>query len=481
MRSGIGAALWALSILPAAGRAQEEGGAPKSAPFSPVRVTVTVAPAEDTTTPLQLPDAGLQSRVWSPPKPGHVPRANLLYARFTWKDWGADGKGRVDHFKGWMAQKRYVGFRMYCNNSGDLPAGVDIPVVSGGGQTLPAYWDPKFIEAHRRFVQALGREIAANPYLAYIDIGGVGNTGGEWLVYPDDRWGETPVFRDKGFTPEARDRLVWETVKMYREAFPHVRLYLACAAYGSYVKDRKALLEYMKKNNVGFRSDGLCGFSTDESDPWSTRKAGTHKLWLDAPFQWEGSYSTMEWEKDGKGWNTEKIMARAMDFGPLSICYADKDGDALRFETDPAKKAILDRAGLRLGYRFAVVKASYLNRVVPGDTMTVQAVVANRGCAKTYADREFEVSFLNGGGRPPCRSMAVRVKPSPPCTAWLPGETPVTFRVPVPRDAYSGNFRLAIAMLDEDPRRPENRLEMAMTEKTPDNRYLLGRIAVGAR
>ncbi len=380
-----------------------------------------------------------------------------------------------------MAQKRYVGFRMYCNSAADLPAGVDVPVVSAGGQTIPAYWDPKAIEAHRRFVQAVGMEIASKPYLSYVDIGGVGTTGGEWLIYPDDKWGDTPVFKDKGLTPEARDRLVWETVKMYREAFPHVRLYLACAAYGSYAKDKKALLEYMRRNNVGFRSDGLCGFSTDESDPWSTRKSNTHRLWLDAPFQWEGSYSTMEWEKDGKGWNTAKIMDRAMDFGPQSICYADKDGDALRFENDPAKKAILDKAGLKLGYRFAVLKASYCNKVSPGNTLAIQAVVANRGCSRTYAGREFEVSFLNGSGRPPGKSMAVRVKPSPPCSLWLPGETPVSFRVPVPKDAFIGGFHLAIAMLDEDPRRPEHRIEMAMVEKTPENRYLLGKVYVGYR
>ena len=201
-------------------------GAPGGTARRKITGPVVVEPEEDTTTPLALPDAGLQSRMWSAPRDNYVPRANVLYARFTWKDWGRLGRKKIGHFKGWMARKRYIGLRMYCNTVGDLPQGVNVPAHNAGRRHSPLYWSPQYMKAHRAFVQAVGKAMAADPYLAYVDIGGVGNTGGEWLVYPDDRWGARPSFLNAGYSAENRDRMLWAVIRMYREAFPHVRLYL---------------------------------------------------------------------------------------------------------------------------------------------------------------------------------------------------------------------------------------------------------------
>ncbi|MCW8129304.1 MAG: DUF4832 domain-containing protein [Planctomycetota bacterium] len=435
---------------------------------------VTVTPEEDATTPLRLPDAGLQTRMWSAPQDNYLMRANILYARFTWKDWGLDGKQKTGHFKGWMDKKRYVAFRMYCNTAEDLPTGV--PTVTSEGKTIPAYWDPKFLEFHKKFVQGVAQEIGENPYLAYIDIGGVGNTGGEWLVYPDDRWGDKPVFDKVGYTEEAKDKLVWELMKMYREAFPHVRLYLACGGYG-HCKDKAKLIEYMQQNNIGLRSDGLCWPSVDDADTWSVRKNGTHKLWENVPFQWEGSYSTMEWEKDG--WKTDEIMKRALDFGPISFCYADADKDALRFEGDAAKVKILERTALKMGYRIAVAKASYYDTAAPGGTLELNLTLVNRGVSKIYADRNFEVALLDASGQV---RGAASAKPMPSTRLWMPGqEIPVSLKVTLPKSVPSGEYKLAIAMLDEDPRRPNQALPMALKNGTAEHRYPLGSLKVTLR
>jgi len=453
-------------------------GTPSEAPVSVAALPsgakqVTVSPEEDTTTPLHLPDGGLQSRIWSQPTDNYLPRANILYARFTWKDWGLDGSGKVGHFKGWMAKKRFVGFRMYCNTDKDIPDGV--PLATANGQTVPKYWDPKFLELHKKFLQSLAREIGENPYLSYMDIGGVGNTGGEWLVYPDDKWGDKPIFTAQGYTDDAKDKLVWDLCKMYREVFPHVRLYLAGAGY-SHCKDKPALIEYMKKSNIGIRSDGLCWPSVDDADTWSVRKSGTHKLWLDVPFQWEGSYSTMEWEKDG--WDTAKIMDRALDFGPISFCYADADKDAVRFEGIDAKKKILDKVSLKLGYRIAVTKATYYDELASGGKAELTLTVVNRGASKIYLNRDLEISFLDGAGK---AHGVAKAQPVPATSQWAPGQDiTVQLSVVLPSGLASGSYKLAIGMLDDDPRRPDTRIEMAMKDKTPDNRYILGPVRIGA-
>ena len=458
--------------LPTGSDAGNKGGTTATVAAPTGGNTVTVALEEDTTAALRLPDAGLQTRMWSGPKDNYLMRANILYARFTWKDWGSDGRGKVGHYKGWMAKKRYVAFRMYCNTPQDLPD-PGLPVATAGANSVPKYWDPKFVEAHKRFVQALGQEIGDNPYLSYIDIGGVGNTGGEWLTYPDDRWGDKPVYRDQGYTPEAKEKLVWELMKIYREAFPHVRLYLAGAGF-SYVKDRAALFDYMRKNNIGIRSDGLCWKTVGDGDEWSARKGGQHKLWREVPFQWEGSYSTMEWEKEG--WSTAKTMEKAMDFGPISFCYADADRDAVRFEGDPAKVKILDEVGLKLGYRVAITGASYYDTTRPGSTLKLTLTVVNRGVSRIYADRDMEVSFLDPTGK---AVAAAKAKPNPSTLEWVPGqELQVTLTVTVPRDTPGGSWQAAIGMLDDDPRRPDTRIEMAMKKRAPENRYILGPIHV---
>ena len=423
-----------------------------------------VEPEEDPDRLLKLPDAGLQSRCFSGARADYLPEANVFYTRYTWRDWGLRGEKRVGHYRAWMQRKRYMSLRMYCNRPEDVPEGLEVPIHDGGeGRVSPVYWDEKYVEAHREFVQAVGRELAQNPYLAYVDIGGVGNTGGEWLVYGD--------FSAAGYDAENKDKLLWETVRMYREAFPHTQLYLATAAM-SYARDRAALKRHCRENNIGFRLDGLCGH-TYEPNGWQ-RRARIHELWKEFPFQWEGAYSTMEWEKEG--WDTARVMEAALKFGPQMITYADSDNDAVRFWKDPVKREIIRKAGLGLGYRFVVTKARYMDAVRPKGTLPLDLVFANRGCSKCHAEREIEVSFLASSGAP---AWAVKLKPSPPVSAWMPGEeVMVRLAIRLPGGLPPGKYMLAVAMMDHHPLRPENRIPMAMKERTPDHRYFLGGITV---
>ena len=425
---------------------------------------VTVTPEEDTATALRLPDAGLQTRMWTRAKDNYLPRANILYARFTWKQWGLTGDKQIGHYKDWMAKKRYMGLRMYCNVAEDLPEGATVPLATSGNRSMPMYWDPKYMAAHKRWVEGVAREIASNPYLSYVDIGGVGNTGGEWVVKGD--------FEAAGFTADAKDRLVHDTVRMYRAAFPQVRLYLATAAL-DYVKDKATFKSFLMQNNVGLRLDGLCGH-TYEPNGWQ-RRAKVHEIWKDFPFQWEGAYATMEWEQNK--WETAKVMDAALEYGPQSICYADGDDAASRFERMPDKLAILDKAGLKLGYRIAITRATYVGAIASVGRFDLQLTVANRGCSKMYADRNLEVALLDSNGQ--VRGVAVG-KPNPGTSQWMPAQdTAVTLQLSLPKTIGSGTYTLAIGLLDDDPRRPDTRLEMAMKNHAADNRYILGPLQIG--
>jgi hypothetical protein len=86
-----------------------------------------------------------------------------------------------------------------------------------------------------------------------------------------------------------------------------------------------------------------------------------------------------------------------------------------------------------------------------------------------------EISLLDTNGAPVAET---RGKPVPGSSEWMPGEekqVALPFQLP---NVGSGTYVVAVALLDDHPLRPNNRLEMGMKNKTKDNRYVLGAIAV---
>ncbi|MBN1808365.1 MAG: DUF4832 domain-containing protein [Planctomycetes bacterium] len=443
--------------------AEEESGPKAVVRESSAAKPVIVHPEEDPTRILRLPDCGWLSRTSAGYRAGFLEMANVVYNRQEWRDWHPDGGAPLKMARGWMDGKRYFAFRVMANRHDSLPEPLQkiIPsVTKDDGRVIPMYWDQSFIDEHKKLIDVIGKQVGNHPYLSYVDIGAVGDTGGEWVLYGD---------RNKmGLTPDRADHLVWSFVRMYRAAFPrHVRLYLATAAFG-YARNQQDLVEYCAENNIGRRLDGLCGQTTEENF-WAKRYK---EFWKETPFQWEGAYTTLEWEKDGP-WDTAKVLEAGLEYGPSYITYADSHVDGENFAK--TKTELLQKYGAKLGYRFVVREAAYSDAMSPGRTYNLLMVVENKGCARCYADREVEISFLGSGGRV---EGAVRAMPAPGTSKWLPGEplkVAVQFKVP---GLASGNQILAVALLDDHPMRPNNRLDMGMKVRTKDNRYVLGKVNI---
>ncbi len=158
--------------------------------------------------------------------------ASVVYTRQPREAWrdahgGFDDSAPVRLIQDWMDHRRDVAFRVYANRMDDLPpslrAEVDAVPYGPADKTVDgiAYWDEDYVADHRRLVDYLGQRFGASPYLAFVDVGGVGNTGGEWYLDPQE------PFARAGLDDERYYGLVKTFVEMYRQAFPeHAPLHL---------------------------------------------------------------------------------------------------------------------------------------------------------------------------------------------------------------------------------------------------------------
>ncbi len=401
--------------------------------------------------------------------------ASVVYTRHPRKAWqtGAGdfaGSEPLKLLKNWIAHERYVAFRIYANKMGHLPEELRGKVQGigpkGSGIT---YWDRDYVEDHRRLVQYLGSRLGDSPYLAFVDIGGVGNTGGEWYFAPRE------VYRKAGYEGETRFELFKQFVQMYREAFPRTRLVISYECVPNDGERAKAVMELLKENDIGVRDDGLGGWPYPRQHPpldaWPMPL-----FWRDLPVLFEGGGrggGVYGWKQQGKD------PADVLDwvFGRCHPSYINIGGSETASEKGCDELgSLLIRYGRRLGYRFALLHARCPARLRAGGSFELRMRWANRGIAPCYVKRPIELSFFRPEGG---FAAAVSAQPDPPTTEWGPEEvTEVTVPFSVPSNLETGHYRLKVRMLLGDPRDPARAVEIATEGADREGRYALGRVSV---
>ena len=98
----------------------------------------------------------------------------------------------------------------------------------------------------------------------------------------------------------------------------------------------------------------------------------------------------------------------------------------------------------RLGYRFALVRATYTEAVPPGGELALSFDVINRGFAAPFNRRPVEIVLTSGTTRLVTRLAAQDAR------RWAAGETTsVTARLRVPATLEPGTYSLAVRLPDE--------------------------------
>ncbi len=402
--------------------------------------------------------------------------ASVVYTRHPRNAWdgpdgGFEGSRPLRVLESWMGNGRHVGFRVYANTPTALPEAlkgepVVFPVEGGGALR---YWEERYVEDHRRLVQFLGERLGDSPYLAFVDVGAVGNTGGEWHFEPVER------YRAAGMDEETVYEMVRTFVQMYREAFPGVRLFIGydCLAHSG--SRRGDVLKVLVENGVGLRDDGLGGWPYPQGDP-SAEGWPVRDLWPRLPVAFEGSGrggGVWGWRLQGK--DPGQVLEWAFRLCPPT--YVNLAGS----ETGSQKacdemEGVLRDYGLRVGYRFALLEASCPPTLGAGRVEQLRTVWANRGAAPCYADRRIEVSLFDDEGR---LALVLPAAPQPPTSRWAPGEQ-VTVEAPfsVPPTLAPGSYTLKVSLLWDDPRAPGRRVQVSTRGADAAGRFTVGTVRV---
>jgi hypothetical protein len=404
--------------------------------------------------------------------------ASVIYTRHPREAWrdaagGFAQSAPVKLLQDWMDHRRDVAFRIYANTMDDLPPALrpDVDGVSypsgGGSASGIAYWDEDYIADHRQLVQRLGQRFDGSPYLAFVDVGGVGNTGGEWYLDPRE------PFARAGLDDERFYGLVKSFVEMYRQAFPRTRLFISYECVAKAGARRQDVVDLLVKNDIGVRDDGLGGW------PYPRQNVPAEEwpmptLWQKLPACFEGG---------GGGIFTSRRAGREPDrvldwlFKQCPPTYVNIGGsETICQRVSRDMPAMLERYGNRIGYRLALLSASVPAELKRGGSARLQMQWANRGIAPCYTQDRLEVSLFDAHGS---FILAEAVDLEPSTREWAPGqEVTVQAAFGVPATVPAGDYALRLRLLTGTATGTTRAVQVATKGADAEGRFAVGTVHV---
>jgi len=249
----------------------------------------------------------------------------------------------------------------------------------------PVYDDPVFLAKYENFLKAFAKRYDGNPTVAFVDIGsfglyGEGHTGG----------GSHPLDRAE------TDRIARLHMDLHRRLLPNTYLVISDDVAGSSSLEHDApLMAYARKLGIGFRDDSIfC--SPPEKTPGRPEGSWWHSHWgrnfaRETPVVIEPGH----WVScDSKGaWIKERILEciekhQASYFGihgfPRPFFEAHKD--------------VLPAVNRRLGYRFALLEATWPDVVRVDEPVTIESTWINRGVSWLHKGASLTWNLLDAQG-----------------------------------------------------------------------------------
>ena len=344
----------------------------------------------------------------------------------------------------------------------------------GSKNWVPVFWDPVYIERFNKLAEYLGRRFGGDPNLAYVDIGG-GNWGEMNLRNTGiPELDNLSVWREHGLTPDSWHNMIVKLVDGYRAAFPYDYIIIA-RDYASYGRGEETV-RYAVSKKVGFRDDGL-GMAYQTA---GKRNREFQRYWKEVPCLFENGY--VDWtDASGPGWGSEEAVRSTIRWA-IEECHACivmvGKGEGT-FRAYRRFEHLIKEFGKKLGYRLAVVKASYADPARPGATWKVNLLWQNMGNSPPYRDYAVEVALVRG-----LKAYYRYIVPAEQArtSRWLP-EAPITMSLSLqlPRALPSGRYALTVALCRPD-RVDDVDFRLNLAHKTTDQfkRALVGEVEVRA-
>jgi len=333
------------------------------------------------------------------------------------------------------------------------------PEALGGGGFSPNYESELLIGYHQKVIAALGERFDDASILAFVQVGSLGHWA-EMHTWPEGT-GEFP-------NPE----LVGVYMSSYTDAFHNVKL-AARKPYPYAAQNNWGLYNDMF-GNVG-ASDTFRDYFTDGCTdmPHATvEEVAASKM----PEFWKSGYSGGEFaEGNVRKWTGDDAIAATLRLirqshssliGPCAPTdVLERDADAHEWDRN------FDLMRSTMGYHLRVESITKVESAKPGDTITFEIMINNRGVAPFYYAWPMELSLTDES-----RNIVYTQTAAVNITSWLPGRSSFTESLSIPKDLKEGTYTLCTTIIDPSTGKPGIHLEMEGLMS--DGRYSLYPIAV---
>jgi len=421
-----------------------------------------------------------------PSLPEWIP-STVYYLRWGWRDVEPRaGELNVAFIDGALAAARQAGQRlafrvMCCSSSPGSPYHPEW-LRDGGGRVVgtsfdgvaldvPDLDDPTTLERHLALVRRIAERYDGHPDLDHVDLGSVG-WWGEWHMS-----GGGPVQMPK---PETCRRVV----DTYVQSFRHTPLLMLIGGGEQ--------TGYACSQGAGWRADclgDLGGFSRNwchmrKGYPQWFREAGLGEVWKRSPIAYESCWDMRRWVEEG--WSLRYIFNYA-----LATHASYLNNKSVPLPTADDVRPEVERFLKRLGYRLVLRELTQPATARSGQTITLTSRWQNVGSAPCY--RPYVVAWRLRAGAKTVSHIGKTA-----ANGWLPGavdlfteeflQSPpdlppgpvneVTEEFPLPDDLPTGDYGLAVAIVDPDTGSPAVRL--AIEGRAEDGWYPVSRLRVTA-
>jgi hypothetical protein len=333
-----------------------------------------------------------------------------------------------------------------------------------GSGFSPNYNSELLLAEHERMVAAVAERYNDDPRIAYIQLGSLGHWG-EWHTWPAG----SGVFPTLGISDQYvqhyLDVFTGKKIGM-RKPFPiaeEQRLGLFNDVFG---------IKSSTNEWIGWTRNGWSGIGefVDPGDDPAEKLAASAM-----PDFWKYSFSGGEFAEG----NPEKWLAdgaimeslRQIRESHTSWLGPSAPGDV------PAGSGLqrnLDAMHNAMGYRFVLEAAKFSASALPGDNVDVTMLWNNKGVAPFYFDWPLELRLVDEHGD----VAAASVLENADLRSWLPGRSEVTGALAIPAGLASGDYALAVAILD--PETEAAGILLANEDRLADGSYRIGDIRIGA-
>ncbi|WP_052087913.1 DUF4832 domain-containing protein [Paenibacillus wynnii] len=399
-------------------------------------------------------------------------KISLVHANLIWRDLEPE-EGSYDfagleekfHFDHWKDQGARIVLRVVLDYPGE-ESHMDIPDwlyekinktgtwydLTYGKGFSPDYSNTVLIASHKKLIAALAEHYNSDPFVAFIQLGSIGHWG-EWHTMDSE----------PGYIPFPSRSITDQYVEHYVRSFTGKQMLmrrptLAASRYGMGLYN-----DAFGKHNATI--DGFLSWFTKGYTSWLTQdeEPAMRNFWTTSPSG--GEFSDPKAYLQDSTIDESILQAKLTHvswLGP-SAPWNEEQGGMLQ--------ANIDRFLRTIGYRFVIQKAVYEKEIIPGGTVHVRLLIANRGTAPFYFKWPLEISLADTQG-----NTLASVSSSTDIRKWLPGTTPATVFLKLPKRLTPGQYTLQAAILDPSTGKPG--VDFAINGRQPDGRFLLGKLTV---